>query len=224
MPTRILYILIQLFIFLRINHAQTDSARLVKYSAEYKFADGIFVYFEQVQKNKPLPKTRIITSVNYDNPHFFDIILQEKQINYYDNIGQTNSIPVKSIWGYAKNGVLYIKYNNTFSRITLVGSICHFVSSEINYSTYPSMGYGYSYYDYYAPANNYATTEMRQYIMNFSTGEVYDYTEDNLLLMLMSDEELFDEYNSLRKKKKRQQKFIYLRKFNDRNQLLLPAY
>ena len=222
MSTRKFCILIQLVAFCSIASSQIDSSNLVQYSPEYKFTDGVFIFFEQVQTNDPLPKTRIITSVNYDNPHFFDIVLQERQINFYDNVGQPKSILTKDIWGYAKNGVLYIKINNTFSRITLVGSICHFVSSITQYNSYPSMSYGNAYYDYYSGGSNYPSTEMRQFLLNFSTGEVYDYTENNLLLLFMNDEQLYDEYNSLRKKKKRQMKFIYLRKYNERNPLMLP--
>ena len=199
---------------------QNEPQKMVEYTTDYKFTDGIFLYFDQVKTNTPLPKTRIITTVNYDHPQFFDILLNNKQISYYDNLGQQNSLLTKDIWGYANNGVLYIKNNNSFSRITLVGSISHFVSSYTTYNTTPSVSYGNPYY---SSTNNYPSTEMRQYILDFSTGKVYDYTVENLMILFMKDTELYDEYNSLRKKKKRQQKFIFLRKFNERNPLMVPV-
>lgn len=222
MLTRKWPILILILFLIRSLEAQVDSSNYVKYTTDYKFTDGIFLFFEQVKQNTPLPKTRIITSINYDHPQFFDILLQQNSISFYDNLGQQQTITTSNIWGYAKNGVLYIKINNTFSRITLVGTISHFVATHTSYSNYPSMGYGMGYYDQYNSMNN-TSTELRQYILDFNTGKVYNYTEQNLLLLFMQDEQVYDEYNSLRKKKKRTEKFIFLRKFNERNSLMLPA-
>jgi hypothetical protein len=38
----------------------------------------------------------------------------------------------------------------------------------------------------------------------------------------MEDPELYDEFNALRKKKKNQMKFLYLRKFNEKHPLYIP--
>jgi hypothetical protein len=58
--------------------------------------------------------------------------------------------------------------------------------------------------------------------MDFKTGKVYDYDVQALEVLLMQDPELHNEFSQLRKKKKRQQKFVYLRRFNERNPLYLP--
>lgn len=220
MSARKLCLLVAVLFVVNIFCQENPKGKMVQYTTEYKFTDGIFLYFDQVKNNTPLPKTRIVTTINYDHPEFFDILLTNNQISYYDNLGQQRSIKTSEIWGYANNGVLYIKNNNTYSRITLLGSISHFVSSYTTYNTSPSVSYGSPYYN---TANNYSSTEMRQYILDFSTGKIYDYTVTNLLLLFMPDTELYDEYNGLRKKKKRQQKFIFLRKFNSRNPLMVPV-
>jgi len=58
--------------------------------------------------------------------------------------------------------------------------------------------------------------------LDFETGRVYDYDFQSLEVLLMKDPELHDEYAQLRRKKKRQLKFLYLRRFNERNPLYLP--
>jgi hypothetical protein len=65
-------------------------------------------------------------------------------------------------------------------------------------------------------------TEIRQYLLDFSTGRVLDYTAESLEILLMQDSELHDEYTSLRKKKRKQQRFIYIRKFNEKHPLYFP--
>ena len=62
---------------------------------------------------------------------------------------------------------------------------------------------------------------MRQYLLDFDTGEVMDYEKDNLEILLMKDPELHDEYSQLGRKKQKQLKFLYIRKFNERNPLYI---
>ncbi len=203
--------------------AQIDTGNMVKYTPDFRFKEGIYVNFEQVKRNMPIPKSRILTDVSYDDPYFFDRIAEKKKLFYYDNYGTKQEIQVSDIWGYSRNGVLYIGLNEGFYRITIVGSICHFVANlttyNSNYQYYPY----YNYYDYYspyyyrqAPRTN---TEMRQYIMDFSTGRVMEYDVSSVEVLLMKDPELHDEFVSLRNKKKKQLKFLYIRKFNERNPL-----
>jgi len=203
--------------------SQVDSGKLVKYTPDFRFKEGIFVNFEQVKGNQPIPKSRVLTDVSYDDPYFFDRIVEKKKLYYYDNFGIKQEIQISDIWGYSRNGVLYIRMNEGFYRITIVGSICHFVANlttyNSNYQYYPY----YNYYDYYSPYNfrqsPRTTTEMRQYIMDFSSGKVMEYDVSSVEVLLMKDPELYDEFVSLRKKKKKQLKFLYIRKFNERNPL-----
>jgi hypothetical protein len=55
--------------------------------------------------------------------------------------------------------------------------------------------------------------------MDFSTGKVMEYDVAGVEVLLMKDPELYDEFVSLRKKKKKQLKFMYIRKFNEKNPL-----
>jgi hypothetical protein len=209
--------------------SQNDSTHMVRYTPEFKFKEGIFINFDQVKQNNPIPKSRLVTSVAYDNPDFFELILKEKKIYVFDNLGSKQEIPVKNIWGFSRNGVLYISLNEGYYRITMIGSICHFVANLTTYNNnyanpyynyyYPYYSYPYSY-PYYSPYSGTRNTEMRQYLLDFNTGNVLDYNEESVELLLMADPELHDEFAELGKRKRKQMKFLYIRKFNERN----PVY
>jgi len=217
-----------LIIFIIIPYflsAQKDTTGMVKYSPEYKFKEGIFISFDQVKENKPVSKARIITSAKLDDIDYFEKVTSEKKIAFYDNNGIKQNIPTENIWGYCRNGTLYINWNDEFNRIPVVGKACHFIAdvTVVHQNNYYDPYY-YSnpyYYPYRQPS--YTTDELRQYILDFKTGKVMNYNQTSLLVILMNDPELYDEYNELKKRKRKKLKFYYLRKYNERNPLYLPA-
>jgi hypothetical protein len=213
--------------------SQADSAGYAKYSPGFKFTEGIYMNFEQVKQNRPITKSQIITQVPYDDPDFYDKVLQQKKIQLFDNLGAKQEISSKNLWGFSRNGVLYVNVNEGYYRITIVGSICHFVASQTTYNNYSSpyySGYGYPYggyaynpYNpYYSPYNNSGSTEMKQYLLDFKTGNIMEYDVESVEVLLMQDPELHDEFAALSSKKQKQMKFMYIRKFNERNPLYLP--
>ena len=217
---RIISIVFSLLVLSNIVYGQEheDSPAL----KEIKFNDGIFLNFDQVKTNSPVPKSRLITSTGYNDRDFFYELTKSKAISFYDNYGTKQTVETKKIWGYSNNGVLFIYLNNTFNRITFVGNISHFVA---NLTTYNNNYYDPYYYNSYYYRNSYPyypsdrQTELRQYVLDFETGKVYDYDEKSVSILLMKDPELHDEYEALRRKKKKQLKFYYIRKYNERNPL-----
>lgn len=209
-----------------VLQAQSDSLNRVKYTPEFKFREGIFLNHQQVNNNKPIPKSRILTSVDYSDRDFYIKVLENKTFLFYDHIGMKQEVKTSQIWGFSRNGVLFISLDDKYHRITIVGRICHFVATVTTYDTRYYDPYYYNPYDYYYRSGGYPTntqsSEMRQYLLDFKGGKVYDYDLQNLDVLLMQDPELHDEFSQLSKKKRRQQKFVYLRKFNQRNPLYFP--
>lgn len=209
---------------------QPDSLSRVRYTPDFKFKDGVFITFDQVRQNNPILKSRIITSVAYDNPDFFELILKEKKMQVFDNLGSRLEIPVNHIWGFSRNGILYIKVSDGYFRITIIGNICHFVASLTSYNNYynPYNSFGNPYYyspyssPYYSSGSGSPSVEMKQYLLDFKTGNVLEYDEEGVELLLMADPELHDEFAALNKNKQKQVKFLYIRKFNERNPLYFP--
>jgi hypothetical protein len=218
----------------------------VKYTPDFKFRDGIYLNFDQVKANNPIPKAKILTSADYNDRDFFNKVFESGKIYFYDEMGVRQEIDKSNIWGFARNGVLYVSIQDNFNRITFVGNICHFVADITTYDTrynnyspygyydpyspyspYSSYGYGsyYPYGSYYSPyrQQNTARNELKQYIFDFETGKVLEFTTENVQILLMKDPAIYDEYVQLPRKKKKELMFVYIRKFNEKNPLYLPA-
>ncbi|HEX2934682.1 MAG TPA: hypothetical protein VHO72_04960 [Bacteroidales bacterium] len=217
----VLYLLLALF---SQALAQSDS---VAEAADIEFKEGIYIVFEQVKLNAPLEKSRVITKVGYNDPDFFDQVLSNKELSFYDDNGMKQRVPVKSVWGYAKNGDLYVGINNQYCKVSYLGSISHFIVTHfqtVYESTYDPY-YNSNPYYYPSAGIRYASpkTELRQFLINFENGQVVDYTADNIMALLTKDPQLYDEYAALKKKKREQLKFFYIRKFNQRNPLKISS-
>jgi hypothetical protein len=206
-----------------IIFSQSEQVDSIKYSSGFKFIEGLYVNFQQVRFNNPIPKSRIISTEDYTESDFFDKILEKNKIYYYDNVGNKNELLTDKIWGYSRNGVLFIKMLDDYYRITQIGSICHFVAVQTTYSNmYPSAYYYNPYMDPYMNEQTYSNSEMRQFLLDFATGKIYDYSTEGMEILLMGDPVLHDEFMLLKKKKKKQSLFLYLRKYNERNPLYFP--
>ena len=213
---------------------------MVKYTTDFRFNDGIYINFDQVKMNSPIPKAKLLTSIDYNDREFFKKILEGDKIYFYDNMGVRQEIVKSNIWGYSRNGILYVQIQESFNRITFVGSICHFVADITTYdSRYYNSPYGYydpyyspySYSNYYNPYNPYYSpyrsnmtrSELKQYLIDFESGKVLEFDVDNTELLLMKDNKLYEEYVQLSRKKKKDLMFVYIRKFNENNPLYIPV-
>jgi hypothetical protein len=200
--------------------SQSDSLNKsqIKYTPSFKFTDGIYLNFNQFRTNSPLSKSKIVTTIKTSDFDFFDKLLEENSFSYFDELGVQQQIKDDKIWGYCDKGVPYIYLNEEFNRIPIIGSICHFVANK----TYVDPNYSpYGYNNYYDPAVT--RTEMRQYILNTETGEIFDYTTDALEVILMKDPQLYDEFNNLKRSKKKKNSFLYIRKYNEAHPLFIPV-
>jgi hypothetical protein len=228
-------------------HGQ-DKEGMVKYTPDFRFNDGIYLNFDQVKLNRPIPKSKLLTSVDYNDREFFKKVLESEKIFFYDDMGVRQDIDRNTIWGYARNGVIYVQIQETFNRITFVGSICHFVADITTYDNrnynspygyydpyYSPYGYSNYYSPYYNPYNSYyspyssygqpntSRTELKQYIIDFESGKVLEFDTENTKLLLMKDNQLYEEYVQLSKKKQKELMFVYIRKFNEKNPLYIPS-
>lgn len=211
------------------SFSQSDSIKYIQYTPDFKFDEGLYLDFEQVKNNHPIPKNRIITNLDITRIDFFDQLLKNESIFIYDDNGIEIELEVIDLWGFCKSGVLFINYNDEFRRIPVVGSICHFVSNyKVVNSARSDIYNPYTYYDpfsYYPPRQqSYVTKEMRQYILDWESGSIYPYNYKSLKIILMNDPELYEEYNALRKRKQKQLVFFFMRKYNERNPLMIPLY
>jgi hypothetical protein len=234
-----------LCLLLSVSASGQDTAKMVKYTPEFRFNDGIYLNFEQLKTNSPIPKSKLLTSADYNERDFYTKVFAADKIYFYDELGVRQEVAKDQIWGYSRNGVIYVMIQGSFNRITFVGNICHFVADITSYETHNNYYSPYGYYDpyYYSPYgysgyggyspygsyySPYGTTqstrnELKQYIFDFETGKVVDFSVSNVQLMIMKDAALYEEYVQLPKKKQKELMFVYVRKFNEKNPLYLPG-
>ena len=214
---------------------------LIKYTPDFRFKDGIYLSFDQIKANNPIPKAKLLTSADYNDREFFTKVFESDKVYFYDEVGIRQEVAKSNIWGFARNGVLYVLIQDSFNRVTFFGNICHFVADVTTYDTRSNNYSPYGYYDpynspygygsynpygsYYSPygQQTVARNELKQYIIDFETGKVLDFTTDNVEMLLMKDPAIYDEYIQLPAKKKKELRFVYIRKFNEKNPLYLPA-
>jgi len=208
-----------------------DPPGKVRYTPDFDFPDGIYTNFEMVRDLNPIPAARVVTDLDLFDREFYEKITAQEEIVIYDDNGVKKVLKTNKIWGYARNGVLYINVGSNFHRISLVGSISHFVASITTYNPNYYDPYAYnpyysnSYYrdPYYRPNSGYSSTDLRQYLLDFETGEVMEYNSEAVEVLLMKDPELADEYLSLKNRKRKQMKFVFIRKYNEKHPLYFPA-
>ncbi|PID91112.1 MAG: hypothetical protein CSA96_10110 [Bacteroidetes bacterium] len=218
--------------------AQEGETGMVAYAPGFEFRDGIYANFGMVKNNAPIPPASIVTDEDLFDRAFYNKVMAAREVTIYDENGVKQVMETKKIWGYGRNGVLYINVGGSFHRISFVGSISHFVATVTTYSpgyydpysyhpyygynTYPypyGYGYGYPYGSRYSTGS----TELRQYLLDFETGDVMDFSIESVGVLLMKDPELSDEYQTLRNRKKKQMKFVFIRRFNERHPLYFPS-
>jgi len=227
----------------QIPVSSNDSVAL---TPDFRFKDGVFLNFDQVRTNNPIPKAKILTSADYNDREFFNQVFESDKIYFYDALGGRQEVNNNDLWGYARNGILYVRVEDGFNRITYLGTLSHFVAdittydnryynspynyyNPYSYSPYSSSYYNPYYNPYYSryPYGSYGPTtvsknELVQYIIDFETGKVVEYEINNVEILLMKDPDLYQEFVQMSRKKKKQMLFLYLRKYNEKHPIYLP--
>jgi len=210
---------------------QEPERSMVPYSPDFEFRDGLFANFESVLENDPIPSARIVTDEDMFDRAFYEKVTSLKEIVIYDENGVKKVLKTEDIWGYSRNGILYINVGTAFHRISFMGSISHFVATVTtynpnNYDPYyynPYYSNSYYYNRYSMPQPNVGSTDLRQYLLDFETGDVMEYDTESVEVLLMKDPELADEFHALRNRQKKQMKFVYIRRFNEKHPLYFPS-
>ncbi len=218
---RKLLVLLFLGVISNLVSAQNDTNLLEKYSPNFEFKEGLYLNFEQLKSNKPVAKSRVVTSLKLNDIAFFEKILDTEFITIYDDNGANKEIETEQIWGYCNNNKIHINYMGKYNFIPFFGAICHFIA-YVTTTEHVRNNYANNYYRPVYPSST-ESTEMKQFMLDLTTGKIYDFDVKSVEVLLMKDTLLYDEYIELRRRKKRNLKYLYLRKFNDRHPIYFPV-
>ncbi len=210
------YLIFFSFIVIQLN-AQVDTTAFYKYTPSSVLKEGIYITFEDFVQQNPLTYEQVIVSNQTEDK---SSLFTQKNISYIDKYGITKNIDTKNIWGYVLNNGLYVFYNKEFFRVSFIGTISHFIATQVvkNYVS-PMDPYNYYYYPY--SNQTYETTNLVQNVIDFKSGRIYPFTPESVLSLISNDPALFNEYNALNKRKKKEMMFYYIRKYDENHPLYL---
>lgn len=212
---------------------EAEDIPMVRYSPDYVFKDGLFLNIDDVKKNDPIPLARIVSdSYSYDEDFFRELIIK-KEIILYDDAGVRASVITSDIWGYALHGRLYIMVGGRFQRIHLYGSISHFIASETTnekkyfaeedtstpYTTTEDLYRGFYRERYYYRT---LTAEGEICLFDFESNTLAKYEPAALGKLLERDSLLFSEYETLKRREKKNRMAEFIRRYNDNHPLYFP--
>jgi hypothetical protein len=208
-----------------------EGIQIVEYTPEFSFRDGLYLSVEMVKANHPVPLSRIVSDYNKYNKEFFDDLIAQEKVIFYDENGVETPILIKETWGYVLNGKIYLMLGSKFQRISIEGAISLFVATATTYERIPlsrdddlypvrTPTYVGSSYRY---ISSYVTVKSRRYLFDFESNTLSGYHSEDLEELLKRDLELYSEYRSLPKRRKNRMMLTYIRRYNEKHPLYFPV-
>lgn len=191
--------------------AQSDS---ILYTRDFEFKEGIYLTVDQFRNNEPIPQSAIVSPIPKTEHNFLTQVMERKKITYKDETGTEQQIPTSSIWGYCRNRILFLNFNQTFNRVNVIGNLCHFTSEVVVLSTYQDPLY-------YNRGMSSSYNELKQFIFCMNSNIVKDFSTPSMEEILKTDPELYDQFMSMKRKEKGNSIFTYLRKYNEKHPLYI---
>jgi hypothetical protein len=204
-------IIILFLLFSLGTQARVDS---VVYTRDFQFKEGLYLNFFQFRNNDPIPLSSIISNYDQNDREFMLKVLSHNKVVYKDTNGAEQKINSKDIWGYTLKRDVFIQTSGSFMKIQIIGSICHFLRLVLN------VPYNWQD-DPYSGFSGHHGYHEQQSVLDMETGNIYDFTVTAMEKLLQRDQKLFLEFMSLKKKKKRNSIFIYLKKYNEAHPLYI---
>lgn len=117
------HLLILIFLFSYAGpplHGQIES-QSVAFSSDFQFQEGLYLHFTDWKRNAPLRKGQIITLYDTLAPYFFEDLLAQAWISYYDEEGQIQQIRSSKVFGYSQDNLIFTRNHD---EIGVIGAIC----------------------------------------------------------------------------------------------------
>ena len=193
----------------------------VRYDFSFQFKDGIYLNFWQLKNNEPVEFQQLIDNSDIDNlTEYFDTV---KFFSFYDEFGILKKTEKAQIFGYCMNGKPYIYFSDKFNMLPSIATISFFVTTVMVTRYYGGAlnPYYSGFYDVYPPNAYRKEPELRQFLLDFNSGIVYEYTTKSVEILIKRDNDLLKTYQSLSGKKKEKQKYDFIRMFNEKYPLYI---
>jgi len=216
-----LTLLIQILFILGINYVEAQPLL----TQTFKFKSGVYLSFEEFQKNQPAYSGDAIKAAYFLNPQ-----TEEIKVEYIRLLATDTYLDLDSIWGISIKGIPYVRVNpriaakgmSTFAEIGVRGNICYYYYEDMEERDIP-----FSVYNPYTK-RPYRTAKVRRIVpvvvekmFRFETGEVTEFNYKNVLLWIQEEQELVQALKSLGPKEAEKGLFKSLLLYDDKHEVRL---
>ncbi|MBL7814670.1 MAG: hypothetical protein JNL70_06660 [Saprospiraceae bacterium] len=191
----------------------------------FKFKDGVYTTFTDWQKNKPSMALDSLETNLAVNPKTMLM-----QVEFARHKKTHQNVVMDSVWGIVVDGIPYIKVSKSelnkkaycFAGLVLRGRLCYFNYEAIKQTKVPITAYipqtGEPYVTKKVPKEEII---MREKLMTFETGEVFDLSLSTFKHLIEDDKELVATVNDLKANELKEKLFKCVLIYNDRNPVYL---
>ncbi len=211
------------FILLSILRGRAQNDNLV--SKNFKFKDGVYLQFEHFQKNQPTALWDSLDARLATNPQTLQMYVELIKFK-----NRPDSIELHKVWCVVIDGIPYVKLPKEsqknaatmFTGMVLRGKLCYFQYDEIEERLVPMSAYIPQTGQPYITKNVLQKREVvREKLVKFESGEMYDFTLSNFKELIQEDKDLLSTVNALKPKEISEKLFKCLLIYNDRNPVYL---
>ena len=206
-------------ILISVFHFKVKGQDSIPFTKDLILYEGLYLNYQEFRVNWPIPKEKIITTINKDQLDFYSKLIEEDFIEYKERDGTITKIRSNRVWGYCQNNTIFINLDKNFFRIPIFGAISNFLGTvEV-----PVISQGYDPF-MNAPMNSTQsrTREIRQFLLEFYSGEVFPFSLEKTEELLKRDDAIYKEYMTLSKKKRKEFATKYIRMYNEKHVVYFP--
>lgn len=201
--------------------SQKDS---VQYTRDFVFNEGVYITYSDFRMNRPISKAVLESKEDKNQLDFIGKVVENSEYITFNFGGHLHKVKTDSIWGFAQNNTIFINHDKKMFRIPVFGNISQFIASVEVINNYGGTSMSPYYYNYGMTITNMPTKsrEVKQFVLDFYSGQVMDYNLANITEILKRDEKLYKEFMALSKGKRKKQMGMFLRNYNNTHPIYFP--
>ncbi len=215
--------LVWLFVFATILRGFAQKPTVI--TKNFKFRDGVYATYADWQSNKPSVVWDSLETNLAVNPKTLFMQMEFAKFKKTHRI-----VSLDSVWGVVVDGIPYVRLPRNelektaycFAGLILRGRLCYFNYETIARSQIPITAYipqtGEPYITKNVPKEEIV---VREKLMNYETGEVYDLTLNSFKKLISDDTELVSTVDDLKTHELKEKLFKCVLIYNDRNPVYL---
>ena len=191
----------------------------------FKFQSGVYLSYEEFQRNQPSYNGNEIKAAYFHNPQ-----TEEIKVEYIRVIASATQLNLDSIWGISIKGIPYVKVAinkptkglQTFAKMEVRGNICYYFYNDIDKKKIPFSAYNpFTQRPYRTAVLDREVPVVREKMLRFETGAVADFTYDNVLMWIQEEPDLVQALKSLGAAQAEKGLFKTLLLYDDRHEVRL---